>query len=534
MATATQQKVLGAFYTSDPVAKFLVEWAIRSPNDTVLDPSCGDGVFLAAASERLLQFGNRAPGIWGVDVDPEALRASLLRSPGSRFIEGSFFSLRARDIPPVTTVVGNPPFIRYQTFNGEQRSQALASALDAGVKLPQLCSSWAPFVVHASKFLQNGGRLAMVVPSEFIHAQYAREVLRYLLRSFRRITVRMFRTKLFQALSEDTLLLLCEDFGNRCRWCSITPDSALEEATQTDERAIPVDLEAVEAGRHRLTRYLLPPKVRHLYENLSGQDGVTRLGDAADIGIGYVTGANDYFHLTATDAARWRIPSAYLRPAVLSLGDFHGTVFRKSDWEQRLQTGEKAYLLRIEQPTEKALRNGLSAYLAYGKKQGFQTRFKCRVRENWFAVPHVRVGDAFLSYMSGGTPKLVRNSAGLVAPNTLHIVCFSRGFRWTSFLVGWQSSLTKLSCEIEGHALGGGLLKLEPTEAENVRIALPNARDAKPLVGELDELLRRNKISEATNLVDTIVLRRRFALSKSECDSLGDAARQLFDWRMHK
>lgn len=534
MATAAQQKVLGAFYTSDPVARFLVQWAIRGPNDTVLDPSCGEGVFLAAAFERLLQLGNRLPEVWGVDVDPDALRASRLCSPESRLIEENFFSFRTGDIRPVTAVVGNPPFIRYQTFNGHQRSQALRRSLDAGVKLPQLCSSWAPFLVHATTFLRQGGRLAMVVPTEFIHAQYAREVLRYLLRSFERITVRMFHTKMFQALSEDTVLLLCENFGKACQWCSVTPDASVETASHTDERTILVDREAVANGQHRLTRYLLPAKARQLYEYLSEEDGVMRLGDAADVGIGYVTGSNEYFHLSVAEAKRWRIPSRYLAPAVLSLGDFHGTVFRKSDWEQRLQRGEKGYLLRIEQPSESALRNGLSEYLAYGKKQGIQHRFKCRVRESWFTVPHVRVGDAFLSYMSGASPKLVRNAVGYVAPNTLHIVRFSRTVHWSPFLAGWQSSLTKLSCEIEGHALGGGLLKLEPTEAENVRIALPNAPDAKGLVSELDELLRKEKLPEAASLADATVLRRRFGLSKSECDALTDAARQLATWRMHK
>jgi hypothetical protein len=32
----------------------------------------------------------------------------------------------------------------------------------------------------------------------------------------------------------------------------------------------------------------------------------------------------------------------------------------------------------------------------------------------------------------------------------------------------WQTSMTRLSVEIEGHALGGGMLKLEPGEAAKV------------------------------------------------------------------
>ena len=35
-------------------------------------------------------------------------------------------------------------------------------------------------------------------------------------------------------------------------------------------------------------------------------------------------------------------------------------------------------------------------------------------------------------------------------------------------LVSWRQPLTRLSCEIEGHPLGGGMLKLEPREAGQV------------------------------------------------------------------
>jgi len=36
-----------------------------------------------------------------------------------------------------------------------------------------------------------------------------------------------------------------------------------------------------------------------------------------------------------------------------------------------------------------------------------------------------------------------------------------------------DSNFVKLSCELEGHALGGGMLKLEPREA--ARIVMPSA-----------------------------------------------------------
>ena len=48
----------------------------------------------------------------------------------------------------------------------------------------------------------------------------------------------------------------------------------------------------------------------------------------------------------------------------------------------------------------------------------------------------------------------------------------------------------QLSCEIEGHPLGGGMLKLEPREA--ARIAIPN----EAVLAELDADLARETITE--------------------------------------
>ena len=69
-------------------------------------------------------------------------------------------------------------------------------------------------------------------------------------------------------------------------------------------------------GTRRLTDYFLPPKIRDLYAEVEKSKFATSLGTLADVGIGYVTGNNAYFHLTPTEIKKWRILSTYLRPAV--------------------------------------------------------------------------------------------------------------------------------------------------------------------------------------------------------------------------
>ena len=38
---------------------------------------------------------------------------------------------------------------------------------------------------------------------------------------------------------------------------------------------------------------------------------------------------------------------------------------------------------------------------------------------------------------------------------------------------GWDTPFVRLSCELEGHPLGGGMLKLEPREATKIVFPTP-------------------------------------------------------------
>ncbi len=489
---------------------------------------------MQSASECLAKNGNGNPHIWGVDVDGEALAAVDERVPHCKLINTNFFSIKPNETPRFDAVVGNPPFIRYQSFNGESRLSALARAREAGVHLPQLSSSWAPFIVHAAGFLKKGGRLGMVVPVELTHAQYAREVLRFIASKFGRIQLSIFRKKLFPDLSEDTGVLLCDGYESECTWFSIAILNDIHEAEEQSYLEQPVDIAAVLSGRTRLTHYLLAPKVRDLYLGLSENRQVRRIGTAADVGIGYVTGCNDFFHVSLPESQRWKLPSDFLRPALLAMDGSFGALLREADWAELRDAGRKVYLLAIPAIGEAKLPASVRGYLKFGEQLSVSERFKCRVREPWYSVPHVRVANAFLSYMSGQTPRLVGNRPELVAPNTLHLVRFEKGERAEPFIGGWYSSLTKLSCELEGHPMGGGMLKLEPTEAGKVLVALPDRRDLPRLLSGLDALIRAKNEEPATDLADRNVLRRGLGLSASECAALREGAAEMQKWRMHR
>ncbi|AFM23340.1 N-6 DNA methylase [Desulfomonile tiedjei] len=551
-ATATEnRKILGAYYTDELICDFLVNWAVQRLTDVVLDPGFGGGAFLRSACKRISALGGKPISqVIGLEINSDAytLTTQALAGELSFISADSLRLVNFFDLEPsfyqVEAVVGNPPFVRYQRFNGEQRKRALKRAKDEGVELSELASSWAPFLVHAVSMVKKGGRLAMVAPFALCQASYALPVLQHLLHSFGEVTLLTFREKIFSCLNEDTLLILAADKGSRKSQLHVKdlpgPKSLFtllgaREPIRTDLKSKILNHTELLQGKERLIHYLIPEEIRLLYKECKTLPQMHSLGDLAYVGIGYVTGANHYFHLSPTQVEHWQIPKKYLRPAVRRGRIFEGTRFTLHDWELNLMSEETGYLLLIEEALSE-LPEVVSRYLEYGVDSGIPNAFKCRNRSPWYKVPHVYCPDAFLTYMSGSCPKLVANSAQVVAPNSLHVVRLHgpQNMKADALATLWHNSLTGLSAEIEGHALGGGMLKMEPGEARKVILPAIASTDLDVFGEEVDCIYRSSGIEVARRTVDREILQKLLGLSKRDCELLAKGLKILSERRSRR
>jgi hypothetical protein len=156
------RKRLGQVLTPETVARALVSWVIRQENERLLDPSCGDGRFVACHRASV-----------GVEIHRDVATVARTRAPWALIHQTEFFAWASETRERFEAAAGNPPFIRYQHFNGIIRERALTGAAKLGARFNGLASSWAPFLVVTAALLKPGGRMAFVVPAEIGHAPYA-------------------------------------------------------------------------------------------------------------------------------------------------------------------------------------------------------------------------------------------------------------------------------------------------------------------------------------------------------------------------
>lgn len=456
--TAHTAKVNGAYYTPHHVASELVRFAVRTPTDRLLDPACGDGRFIECHTNSV-----------GIERDSDAAAVAVERAPCAKVHRVDFFNWAENTLERFDCAAGNPPFIRYQLFSGSTRKQALRLCRELGANFSGLTSSWAPFLVVTASLLRRGGRMAFVVPASIGHAPHAAPLIEYLVGHFDWVRIVALRRKIFPHLSEDCWLLFATGFGGETRHIEFNSFHRFDDmSSRGGSKAVPV-AEWRRDWNCRIRPYLLDDTTRSLYLEAAHSEWSARLGEIASVGIGYVTGDNDFFHLRPSDIEVWNIPERFLHPTVRNGRALPSEVLSKETVDQWRRWNKAVFLLCI--PRDAELPPEVRGYLDSPRGRAARGTYKCRNRRPWYSVPDIRVPNFFLTYMSGASPSLVRNGAAATCTNALHAVHMYDENRAKQLIRGWQSSCLKLSCEIEGHPLGGGMLKLEPREA--ARLVLP-------------------------------------------------------------
>lgn len=533
MAGTAEAKLRGAFFTPEAIAAYLAAWAVRDPGDTILEPSCGEAVFLLAAASRLTTIAGArvdwSAQLHGVDLHAESVDAASRtlgqRGYGGTLSHGDFFEFQPDSRYDV--ILGNPPFIRYQEFSGVARARSLEAALAQGVRLSGLASSWAAFVVKAAHHLADGGRLALVLPAELLAVGYAAEVRRFLLSRFSKLKLIAFEERVFPGVLEDVVLLLAEGTGGAESF----------ELHQTKNAA------TLQAGAEKWQPYapaagakwtpaLVAASAFSEYEKLSA----SACEDLAAWGrtyLGAVTGNNKYFSIGEDEAAKLGLGrNDLVRISPPGSRHLRGLTFSDASWSASAKEGARVHLFYpADEPSSSAQK-----YISRGEADGVGRAYKCRMRAPWWRVPLVEVPDLFLTYMNHDRPRLVANEARVHILNSLYGVKLQAARRKVGMELlplACLNSVTLLGAEVVGRSYGGGLLKLEPREADTLPVpsyATVVAKEAelRAVLPQLGAALRRSDVDQAARLIDPILFPDT---PPATLDSLRSAREFLFQRR---
>jgi adenine-specific DNA methylase len=487
-AAASADKVRGGYYTPTPVARFLAGW-VREAGPRILEPSCGDGRILrelAALSDQVhgveLVAGEAAKAREFAPVDAANLFA-WLRPAGTERWDG---------------VAGNPPYIRFGNWAADQREPALELMTSAGLRPTRLTNAWVPFVVASTVLVRDGGRVGLVLPAELLQVTYAAQLRDFLLGHFREITLVTFERLVFDGVLQE-VVLFCGVTGAgpaRIRTVHLKDAGALAAADLGAECA-----PALLHDKEKWTKYFLSPAQIRLLRGLKQSDDLIRLGSVAGVDVGIVTGRNSFFTFTDAEAGALDL-TPHCVPLVARSAQLSGLVYDADCRAGDIAAGRRTWLLDApHRPADPAV----VAHIDAGEAAGVHTGYKCSIRKPWWSTPSLWIPDLFMLRQIHLAPRLTVNAAGATSTDTVHRVRLGPGVDPAALAAVFHNSATFAFAEIMGRSYGGGILELEPREAEELPIPPPACADHE-LVGDVDLLLKANEVDKALDLVDRRVL----------------------------
>jgi adenine-specific DNA-methyltransferase len=518
------RRTLGQFWTPLSIAQLMTQWAIQSPDDSVLDPAFGSGVFLLMALNRLQRLGATAASrqLAGVELSPLAflmgLLNVLLRHPSAqpRLQWGDFLVPKREPLavlkePAATYAVGtrqmplpglemvaptavpnrfdvivcNPPYTRHHHLPEAYKSSWTAvMQQEYGIRLSRFSSLFAYFFVQAARMLTPTGRMAFITPAVVFEASYSRQVKAFIRQQLRLRAIVTFDEALsvFEGVDTAGCITLVEGVE--------TP--AADQFTLIQIRKWPGpgpvlqaigQREAATADWGTSRKVDLPElKPRRKWTVVGRENGrfdserFVPLSDVAHIVRGIATGANDFFVLSDSDVAEWGLEQAHLRPVLTKTREAPGYVFSRADFDRLGRVGKKRWLLYLREPATPSTPE--ARYVQHGEARGLHERSLVKTRPFWYAMEQRDPAPIYFTYLSRQQSRFIHNQANVLALNVFLCIyptpAISQDETMLKALLALLNSLVaKDSLRYVGRTYGGDTIKVEPREMDRLPILNP-------------------------------------------------------------
>jgi adenine-specific DNA-methyltransferase len=452
----------GQFFTPLEVAEFMASWVAdpdAKPN-LVCDPAMGLGVFYRA----LRNIGYKKHVV-SYEIDPRILAHAerTLKDDTKHLITKGDY-LQSWVSPKYDGIVANPPYMKFQDF-GDRKDFFIDFESKIGTRLSGYTNSASAFLIKSISELSDKGRLAYIMPLEFLTTGYGEQVKKILLNNGLLKTVVRFENEkeVFPDALTSVGILLCSKNENHkgVRFITVKSISELKDEDLGSKGRL-VDLSLLEPSSKWL-KFFDAETVSLCKRNLVTlrQHGAFKRGIA--------TGANEFFVLRPSDAKRLKLPSTSLIKAITRSAIIKDPVFSESDVQLLLDNDDEIYLF---DGLANAQNPQVKKYVSEGETHQYNKRFLTSKRTPWYRLEERPAAPLLFGVFSRDKFKVILNRA--MAKN---LTCY-HGFYpkpesehyIDSLFVYFQTKTARTILSLNMRRYGGGLDKFEPNDLNDALV----------------------------------------------------------------
>lgn len=452
-------KEFGQVATPAAIANLMAKWVTSGNPRIVLDPAAGLG-------NLLFEVHQLCPSARLIGVEHESStheKATRAAPSGTTLLHADYLKSQ---VERADGIIANPPYVKAHHLDYTEADWSFFEEV-FGLRLDRLTNLYALFLLKIWDDLAQDGRAAVIIPAEFLNANFGVQIKRRLLTSIRPVGMAVFDPSF--SVFDTALTTSCILFLHKTR-----------------QRSSPIIAQKV--GSVRETSKFLDSllRVRSLNKSecmdlsswnpadkwlnrLFGSDttGIEqmpkRVGDYFRCLRGIATGANDYFTLSRAEIAKRKLRLVDFVPCITHATDASGLVFARSDFARLETDGKRCYLLN-----PKDIGSSMQAYLDEGAAKEVPRRHLPSHRPVWYLPENRKIAEIWIAVFSREYVKCILNLAGI-----RNLTCY-HGMYARMRIQGMAEAMTLFLNSSYGRTAfsqvnrfyGDGLNKLEPKDVE--------------------------------------------------------------------
>jgi adenine-specific DNA-methyltransferase len=479
-------KQFGQVATPEPIADLMAKWVMSAKPAAVLDPAAGLGGLLAACRKFQKQTV-----LIGVERDTETLQRAKTSAPtGAKLILADYLK---SDAGQFDGIIANPPYIKSQRLDYSEKDWCYFEER-FGTPLDRLTNIYALFLLKIWEDLAPNGRAAVILPAEFLNANFGEEIKERLVRAIRPVAITVFAPSLniFEDALTTSAIVFLEKGRSPKLPCWVKRADSIEDASHFLTGLLAEA--ATCAGDGCIDLKKLQPCTKWLNvlfngERPTGSDALSnQVGDYFNCRRGIATGANDFFCFSRADIREHHLTEAHVEPCITKAVDADGLVFTRDKFNSLATRERRCFLLNPS-------RNGqdLMRYLKLGEQQGIPQRHLPSHRPVWYLPENRAAADIWVAVFSRASVKYILNTSGAKNLTCFHGLYAKPGYESLAPLMTLFLNSSGGSCSFSqvNRFYGDGLNKLEPKDVEEMpcpAMTKLSQKEAAELVGKLAAL----------------------------------------------
>lgn len=481
-ANVNNVKKYGQFFTPEYIAKFMSEWVSKNSNN-ILDPAVGNSIFFRMLKNNKIQKT-------GFEIDKDII--NFFNYDYNIIIDDY---LLYDDNKKYDAIICNPPYNRFQAIDNRKEIK-MFFLKNYNIKINGYTNQSILFLIKSINQLNENGKLAYILPTEFMESSYGIQIKKILLENKLIYAVINLDYDVFDnATTTSCIILLSKSNNDKIKFINV------------DSKA---DFNKINFNNSKEIKYNnISPKEKWMHyfkDNYYKYNNVVSFKKYAKISRGIATGCNNFFVLNKHEIEKRKLNINYFSKCISKSADIKKVAFKDNDFDELESHQKKVYLLNVNNLNNDIY---LKKYIEDGIANKVNEKYLLKNRKPWYSMEQKKVSPIWITNANRGKIKVIRNLTNTLNLTTFHSCHINEKYSYLTNVIFCYliSNIGQSIIKQNKKTMGGGLEKYQPSdlnEAKVLNFEIINSNDLDNINRIYLNIINGNLNEETLNELDTL------------------------------